>query len=136
MDFIIDRIIEMALGSVGAAAIAGVTILARYLAGKIKNDKLRSYIDEVALLAKNNVLAVMQSVVEPAKAAASDGKLTQEEGRKVKAAVMAGIKRQMPNDALRIFTKMNVNYEDMMNAMVEREVLESKWAAKIKEIGK
>ena len=136
MNFLIERVIELSFGLISAAVLAGVTVLQRYLSSKIKNDKLRSYIDEASLVVKANVMAAVQTSVEPTKAAAADGKLTKEEANRIKQSVIDGVKKQLPNDAVRIFAKANVDYESLLNSLVEKEVLEAKWAAQIKEIGK
>lgn len=126
MEIIVSSILEqiLAIGGVILAALVAAGI--RYVFARIKNDKLRSYGDLLAFYAERTVRAVTQEQADALKEASSDGKLTDEEKKRLKAVAVDTLRSIVP-DAVLAFTKKGKSDLDMLlSTLIESAVKDSK----------
>jgi len=126
MDIIISSILEHVLTAAGAASSLLIAAGIRYIFAKIKNDKLQSYGDLLAVYAEKAVKAVAQKEGEDLKEAAADGKLTDDEKAMLKKVAVDTLKAMAPGAILKFMAKGKSDIDTLLDTLVESAVSDSK----------
>ncbi len=132
MDIFLSQLWRILAIPAATLIIGGITYSFRWLGSKLKNDTVRSYVELTGRITTDVVMEAMQTAVEEAKEKSSDGKLTKAEGIEIKNQVIRQVKELLPDHALSIFMKANIDADRLIASMVERNVLESKYAKRIR----
>lgn len=126
MDIIISSILEHVLTAAGAVSSLLIAAGIRYIFAKIKNDKLQSYGDLLAVYAEKAVKAVAQKEGEDLKEAAADGKLTDDEKAMLKKVAVDTLKAMAPGAILKFMAKGKSDIDTLLDTLVESAVSDSK----------
>ena len=123
---LLTNILQLIVGILSAMIVVATNRLINYLETKTKNIK-ENNTKQLAIQALNdlneiirvNVVSAQTTLVQVAKEANEDGKLTKEDGDKIKEAVCIKIKSQLSDLNRQYIAKEIKNLDNYINSMVE-----------------
>lgn len=119
---LIQIIIPLATVIVGAVTTWVLAMLSSYIKSKTENETILTSYTQAEKIIKNTVMAINQSIKE----AGSDGKITAEEAKRIKAIAVESIRKQVPawmKDSLELAVG---DLEEWINTQIEASVNEAK----------
>lgn len=123
---LLTNILQLIVGILSAMIVVATNRLINYLETKTKNIK-ENNTKQLAIQALNdlneiirvNVVSAQATLVQAVKEANEDGKLTKEDGYKIKEAVCIKIKSQLSDSNKKYITKEIKNLDNYISSMVE-----------------
>lgn len=130
MEMIVNALIESGVQVIAALAAAGIGIAGAWLTaqiGKVKQlQTVQIAVEEAKDAAVTTVLELQQTVVNDLKAAAADGKLTQEEIGKLKSDVISMSLAKLSNASVKVLTAAGVDISAIITGAAEAMIGEMK----------
>jgi hypothetical protein len=123
---LLDYIVPALGSTITALASVGIGYLVRYINRKSKSELLHHAMNTLGTVAQNTVSALMQTEVKALKAAAADGKLTDEEKSNMKRKAIETIKMAVADEALDVLKRANTNLDAYLDTLVESTVRNDK----------
>ena len=130
---LLTNILQLIVGILSAMIVVATNRLINYLETKTKNIK-ENNTKQLAIQALNdlneiirvNVVSAQATLVQAVKEANEDGKLTKEDGYKIKEAVCIKIKSQLSDSNKKYITKEIKNLDNYISSMVEYQLAQLK----------
>ena len=123
---LLTNILQLIVGILSAMIVVATNRLINYLETKTKNIKenntkqlANQALNDLNEIIKKNVGAAQATLVQVAKEANEDGKLTKEDGDKIKEAVCIKIKSQLSDLNRQYIAKEIKNLDNYISSMVE-----------------
>jgi len=114
-----------------AAVIAGLVAVAiarfnKWIRTKTDSEEVLTTMDSVYQIVEVTVADANATIVAGMKAAAADGKITEEEAKEIKDSVFSQIKNNIPPKSAKVLSKVIADLDAYLMSLIEKLVSEAK----------
>ena len=131
METTLITILVNQLAPLFAAVIAGLVAVAiarfnKWIRTKTDSEEVLTTMDSVYQIVEVTVADANATIVAGMKAAAADGKITEEEAKEIKDSVFSQIKNNIPPKSAKVLSKVIADLDAYLMSLIEKLVSEAK----------